>query len=340
MKTKHLTAFLILVLVAVSSALVAQSTIKEFVEKTGKEKIKKSVIVTQSPVTAGGFSDGHGRNPVLTNTSQIPDTMALVSFYINDFGTTEHIKNISISNYWITPEGGNLVATQIEARTINALKASFLKEGIVLLTPQEYLNTPAKRDYYYNKFVPKVSKLGKFLGDVETKKVDTQVSANYYRPFDIAVAYDVLRAESLIDDLGKNIGVKGMVTVAVYLQTDKRNINLQSVRMAINGPNPIPKEDKKYVAQNMGNGYYYGQIYSDCHYDFAKLVEIGEYENVKTVSKKSTFSVSGGSTVHKTQSAEIVLDLTGMETLVEVLAEKSFETMRDAIEKAVPKYRK
>lgn len=312
--------------------------VREFVDKTSVEKISKSVTMAQKPVTAGGFSDGHGRNPVLTSKTQIPDTVGVVSFYINDVGTVNY-GPYSVSSYWISPDGGNTIANKIEEETMQALKDRFREAGIVLLTPKEYLNTPAKHEYYYNTFKPKVSKLAKFLSNIETKHVDTSVGADYYRPFDISVAWDAIRAESLIDDLGKNIGLKGLLTVAVNLQTDNKSIYMHGMRLALNGPNPIPKEDKKYVAQNMGNGYYFGQIYFDSNFSFPKPVLVGKYVNVKTTGKKSKSTGLDSYEVHLTQSAEIGLDVDGLDVIAGVIAAKSLVTLDEAIADASKKYK-
>mgnify|MGYP003577665543 CR=1 FL=1 len=318
-------------------ALAFGQEVKEFVSTTSKEKILKNIKIMQKPVDAGGFSDGHGRTPVLVDRSQVPDTVALMSLYVNDYGTVKE-GPYTISSYWITAEGGNEVANQIERQVILPLKAAFAKQGVTLLTPGEYLDTPAKRKYYYETFAPKVSKLAKFLSNIETKHIDTSVGANDYRPFDISVCWDAIRAESLVDDLGKNIGVKGLVTLAINIQTDAKTINMLGARIAMNGPNPIPKEDKKYVAQNMGNGYYFGQIYIDCAFDFPKPALVGKYYNMKKAGKKVTSNGLSSYKVTVTKTAEIGLDVEGTEVILEAMVEKSFDVINESIEKAGSKY--
>ncbi len=334
---KQLIRTLVGSLITLSLAANAQQ-VQEYVSNTSKDKIRKGIQITQKPVVAGGFGDGHGRNPVLTNRSQVPDTIGIISLYINDFGTVKE-GPYSISSYWISPDGGNQIANTLVQQVMAPLKEAFRKQGVVLLDPTEYLNTPAKRKYYYDTFTPKVSRLAKFLSNIETKHVDTSVGADFYRPFDISVCWDAIRAESLVNDLGKNLGLKGMLTVAFNMQTDARTINMLGIRMALNGPNPIPKEDKKYVAQNMGNGYYFGQIYADCNFNFPKPLLVGRYHNIKN-KKKSSSGVLDSYKVTITKSAEIGLDVSGTEVVVEILSEKMFAEINEAIEKAAPKYSK
>lgn len=306
---------------AVSVLVQAQKSIKEYVEKTGKEKIKKNIVMPAGsyPQTAGSFDDGHGINPVLTSVKQLPDTIALVTFHIYDIGTSNHIKNVSITYYSLSEKGGNLMANAMLKASIASLKESFKKQGVVLLTPDEFLNTKEKREYYYKTFQPNISKLGKFLSGVETKQNDISVTADGYRAFDISAAGDYLRAESLGGDLAKQLGVKGVLSIAAELMSDTKRINMNGVKMVLHGPNPIPKEDKKYVAQNMGNGYYAGQIYASGYTFFDKSIEVGKFE--------------------KKQQA-INDNFEGIDTVFDAFIEKFYEKMNESIEKAAKKYGK
>jgi hypothetical protein len=303
-----------------TSAIYAQKSIKEFVDKTGKEKIKKSIGMGPGcvPVTAGGFKDGHGRNPVLISKKQIPDTIALITFYINDIGTESRIKNISTTYYSLSEKGGNIVANDIYNTTIDRLKAKYRELGIVLLTPNEFLDTPEKKNFYYNKFVPEVSKLGTFLSGMETKQVDIAATADYFRHFDVSAAGDHLRAESLGSELAKKLEVNGVLSIMIEIRSDGKNIFMNGLKMFLNGPNPIPKEDKKYVAQNMGNGYYHGQVYATGTFYFKKEIPVGKMVKGKIEN----------------------LNFMGSEIIFEAFAEKFQNEMLLAIDKASKKYSK
>lgn len=320
MKLKAPLLYIAFVLSAGSS--LAQKTIMEYVEENDKEKIKKSIVMPAGsyPQRAGGFSDGHGINPVLTSTKQIPDTVALITFHIYDIGTSNHIKNVSITYYSLSEKGGNQMANLISSNSIAQLKEAFKKQGVVLLTPDEYLNTKEKRDYYYNTFSPSISKLGKFLSGIETKQNDIAVAADGYRAFDISAANDFLRAESLGGDLAKKLGVKGVLSIAVELMSDKKNIAMNGTKMVLHGQNPIPREDKKYISQNMGAGYYRGQIYAGGYMYFKNPIVIANFD--------------------KKQNKIINENFEGIGNVFECFVERFHDEMKESIEKAAKKYDK
>jgi hypothetical protein len=296
----------------------SQKSLKELLDDQGKEKIKKSVLIEQAPVTAGGYDDGHGRNPLLTSKNQLPDTIALITFYAQDIGSSNTVHNVSITYHSLTGEGGNYFANEIYKKSISTLKEKFKQQGAVLLTPEEFLNTKAKRDYYFKEFQPTVSKLGNFLSGIENKQVDIVAGANGFRIFDVAAAWDVLRAESIGGELAKKLGVKGVLSIQLGLQDDGgKRVNLNQIKIALNGPNPVAKQDKKYVAQNLGNGYYYGNIYSYSNYTLKKPVEIA-------VFKKKQLE---GANVE------------GIEIILESMIEKMYESMHESIDKAAKKYK-
>jgi hypothetical protein len=333
MKTEKLKIILLLVLFISSSGVVAQNSIQEFVDKTGKEKIQKGIVMDagSKPVTAGGFQDGHGKNVLLVSKNQIPDTVALITLYIYDLGSTTVSRGgnaVVTTHTWLSPKGGNALANGVLQSSINNLKESFKNQGVVLLTPEEYLNTPEKRNDYYKNFTPEVSKLGKFLGNLENKHTDIAVAADDYRCFDIAAAGDHLRSQSYGGNLAKKLGVKGVLSIAVELQSDNKNVNMHGVKMALHGPNLVPKEDKKYVAQNMGNGYYEGQLYTYGYYFFPKPIKVGSYDKKKIEGEKKRVTVMEE------------MNFEGVGVIMESFVDKFHDVMNEAIEKAGPKYNK
>jgi hypothetical protein len=330
MKTLLMKFILGFCIMVYTTALFAQKSIQEFVDKSGKDKVKKSVVIGQRPVTAAGFADGHGRNPLFVRAEQIPDTVALITLFIYDLGTTTVSRggNVVTTTYtWVSPAGGNALANGIHQQSIDKLKSAFRSKGIVLLTPDEYLNTDEKRNYYHKTFTPKISKLGKFLGNLETKHVDISVAADNYRAFDIAAAYDHLRSESYGSDLAKKLGVGGVLSIAIELQSDDRNVNMHGVKMALHGPNPVPKEDKNYVAQNLGNGYYYGNIYADAVFFLPKPISVGGFDKKKIEGERKRVTVMEG------------MNFDGVGTIMECMVEEMHRAMLESIEKAAAKYK-
>jgi hypothetical protein len=283
--TKPAILFL-LFLVTLSSVSQAQKSVKDYVERNNSEKIKKDIKIGIVPQTAGSFDDGHGSTPLLTSVSQLPDTIALASFHIYDIGTSNHIKNVSVTYFSLSESGGNIMANKLLNSTLSKLRESFKAQGVVLLTPDQYLNTKEKKDFYYKTFEPGISKLGKFLSDIETKRNDISVTADGYRAFDIAASSDFRRAESMGGELAKTLNVDALLSIGIELMSDKKNVAMNGVKMTLHGRNPVTKVDKKYVAQNMGNGYYEGQIYAGGQFYFDKPVDIAAFSKGQVVEEK------------------------------------------------------
>jgi hypothetical protein len=313
-------AFVLGILMAAGTAS-AQKSIREYVDKTDREKIKSSIVISGRPVTAAGYGDGHGANPLLTSKDQIPKKIALINLYIYDLGTT----TVSDAGNWVTTtymavsgNGGNMLANEILNKSIADLKGGFSKNGITLLTPQEYLDTEEKRDFYYEQFTPQMSKMGNFIGNLETKHQDIAVAADYYRGFDIAAAHDHLRSESLGGVLAKKLEVDGVMIVAVELQSDNKVVNIHGFKASIHGPNPIPREDKKYIGQGTGTGYYEGNYYAGAYMYFKAPIQVAEVEKKQIVN----------------------LNFDGIGTVLGCFPEALYDAMAESIEKAGPKYNK
>ncbi len=269
MKTKAKILSSILLFFFITTTI-AQTPMQDYVKKNGVEKIKKKVIVDafSKPATHKSFKDGHGKTPYLSSTDQLPDTIALITLHINDLG----------GGYWVNDgknvgvKGGNYIANLILEETINSLKEAFKKRGVVLLTPNEYLNTERKRTIYYESFEPKISKTGKFLSDLEDKSTDISVCASNYRYFDLGAAFDYKRSQSLGGVLAKELEVDGLLSVAVGFYSNNKGVHMSLVTMTVHGPNPNPKIDKKYFGQKTGTGYYNGQLYFGGTFTFKKPI--------------------------------------------------------------------
>jgi hypothetical protein len=317
--TNRITSLFLALMVLHAGMANAQNTIKEYVADNDPERMEKNVVMGGEPITAKGFGDGHGKMPLLTKKSQLPDTVALITFYMYDLGTnTTSRAGHSVNTVYtsVSKNGGNTISNEIYRQSISNLKAAFKKRGVVLLTPDEFLNTPARRTFYYKEFAPEVSKLGKFLSNIESKQTDIEVSADSFRVFDLTMATDHLRSESLGSELAKKLGVNGVMSIAVELQSSKKSLDLHGFKVSLHGPNPIPKEDKKYVAQKMGNGYYEGQLYSYGTLFLKNPVRVGAFK--KAVIEE--------------------LDFEGVGSILEAFVNKFYDTMGENAEKAAKKY--
>ena len=310
----------ILCILFCSQNLFSQNSIKEYVAKYGKEKIKKKILIDGlcKPTTLKSYKDGHGKNPFLSAKEQLPDTIALITFNISDLGFSTTWENdwIRVNEYFsVTEADGNIIANEILRQTFTSLKEEFKEHGVVLLTIDEVLNTQEKRDYYYNTFAPELSKIGKFLSNIENNGVDKSVCATNYRYFDLGAAWDYLRSQSLGYELANNLEVDGVFSVATVIQTRIKDGNIRAVKMVLHAPNPNPKQDKRYVGQKMGVGYYNGQIYAGGYYTFKKAITCMELGKEHITS----------------------MDFDGLEIIFESFIERFYDEIDTAISKVSKK---
>lgn len=311
-----ITSCTIIFALCINQNVVAQKTLKKYVSKMDSKKIQKGILwdVGTIPTTAKSFKDGHGHTPYLSSKEQLPKRVALITFNMRDLGDV----NVSANDFYIyttynflSENGGNQVTNAIYGVSIDMLKEKFKEEGVELLTPKEFLDTKEKKDFYYNTFEPAVSKLGKFLSKVETRGTQMSTSADFFRTFDLGAAFDWKRSNSLGYELAKKLGVDAVFSVGTVIQSNAKEAYFRSIKIAMHGPNPIPKVDKKYVAQNAGNGYNNGQLY------------IGLYYNLKEPQKTVE--------IHKKQITNINFD--GYDVLLKELVDRMFKEFYKAIEK-------
>jgi len=316
MKKLRFTSVLTLA-ICLSAGSYAQKNIKEFVAKTDSEKIKKAILIDalSKPATGGSFKDGHGKTPYLSSKDQLPKKVALITFYITDESFTHVTKTdwfIYTDKHMLSDKGGNMVSNEIYKQSIGSLKEEFKKHGADLLTPEEYLDTEEKKTYYYKEFEPPVSKVGDFLSKIENRNSDVIVGADYFRPF--GAFGDYQRSEALGYDLATKLGVDAVFGLYISLQhVSKSEVYIKSIMMGLHGPNPIPKEDKKYVGQKTGTGYYNGQEYVGGYYTFKN-----PFKTLDIDSKRSTITK---------------MDFEGIDVIFDAFVERFYDEMYAAIDK-------
>ena len=315
MKNLHSTAAILFCVIFTYSTH-AQKSIKDYVNKNDTKKLDKAVMIDfmSQPATGKSYRDGHGKGPYLSSKEQLPKKVALITFHINDYGVS-YVNDYGYTRVWtyssVTAEGGNKIASAMHDHTIDNLKQRFAENGAQLLTPNEFLDTEEKIDYYYNQFQPTVSKIGNFLSNIENRTSDIVVCADYYRYFDMGAAFDYLRSESLGADLAKKLGVDAVLSIGIVIQSQNTEAYVRSFKMALHGPNPIERKDKKYVGQKTGTGYYHGQIYSGATLAFKKPIPAIKMSNNNITE----------------------MEFEGLEVIFDSFINKFYNTMNGAIEK-------
>lgn len=259
-------------------------SIKDFVDNSDEKKIKKKIVVDAmgAPVSKKGigykaFSDGHGKNPFFTSKDQLPKKIALATFYVLDNGTKTTIHQVSVTTHSLTNGGGNYFANQFLSESFPSIKEAFSKAGIELIDIQQALDTKQKQDFYRS-YKPDASAVGKFIGIEEFRKAEMVNTADFYRCFAVEATQDHKRAEALGRDLCKELDVDAVLSIEIEMAYSGKAVYIVKIKWGINGPNPIPKEDKNYPGQKLGSGYYGGQVYFYSYFTFDKPIIVA---NVK-----------------------------------------------------------
>ena len=245
-------------------------------------KVAEDVKIHMMNGDNAGLESGNGLVPYLKALGAPPKRVALLSFYLWDCGNK---KESSYRMY-----GGNYVysvnttrshsvdaheidrlAAELHDAGIGALKEEFAAVGMQLLTPDEFLDTPDKRQAYETARIEEGggARLMSFLQSGKTDDEWQWGTPGGYRLVKMVTAGDVRGnnfslamqgigvgkfANSVGHDFAKALGVDAVVVLYNVVQAEKTSINFRGAYMYMFGPNPVP---------NAGQSVYYpGQQYS------------------------------------------------------------------------------
>jgi ankyrin repeat protein len=125
-------------------------------ETMDAEKIK---VKFDFPGEGRNSNNGGGYSANMDLVNPKPKKVALISYYLYDAGKGK--ANITGTGAWVTsPSAGQSQVNGFYAKSIKPLKESFKKNGIELLTPDEFLDTQEKAELYYG-FVQESAKTEK-----------------------------------------------------------------------------------------------------------------------------------------------------------------------------------
>jgi hypothetical protein len=230
-------------------------------------KIVDDVKISMMNGDNDGLESGRGLVPHLKTLGKPPARVALISFYVWDCGNKkENSYRIYGGNYVyhttttrkrsvVSGEVGKL-ATELHDVSIGTLKESFAAVGMQLLTPEEFLDSPAKQEAYGN-FKAEMGGMGSFLLGLQKHNAgDTWQwgAPDGYRVIELTTVGDVKGnhfqlgmtgvgigkiAVSLGHDLATALGVDAVAILYNVVQADKTSINLRGAGLYMFGPNPI-----------------------------------------------------------------------------------------------------
>ncbi|MGQ0429486.1 MAG: hypothetical protein ACT4UQ_06115 [Gammaproteobacteria bacterium] len=232
-----------------------------------------------------GLETGRGLVPHLKTLGKPPGRVALVSFYVWDCGNEkERSYRIYGGNYvyHVTSSRNRNVASgevavlanELHDAGIGALKESFAAVGMQLLTPEEFLDTPAKLEAY-RAFKLELGGINTFLRGLQEKGAggDWQWGApDGYRVIELLTVGNVKSnqfqlgmqgvgvakaAVSLGHDLAQALGVDAVVILDNVVQADKTTINMRGAGLYMFGPNPIAESGQSMY----WSGHQYSGVY-------------------------------------------------------------------------------
>ena len=257
----------------------------EFTTQTSNpEKIK---VKFDFPGEGRNSNNGGGYSANMDLVNPKPKRVALISYYLYDAGNgkatgSTFVGKASVSVWRTTDEAGQTQVNGFYSKSIDALVASFKENGIDLLTPNQFLDTKEKSEFYYG-FVQESAKkektefrmIGKLGTVAEISSLKASPSGKGYRPFFIAnepadesTPNNFLTAgifganrkmtSSLGYDLAKGLGVDAVVVIYIGTRQPKERIadyGVNTVVMMMLGPNPGKSETADPEAKNLGQFY-------------------------------------------------------------------------------------
>ena len=258
-----------------------------------------------------GLKSGNGPTPYLAALGHPPKRVALVSFYAYDQGNTHgfgspYFGGRTEVSRQLTADGAGLVATMLHDQGIATLKETFKAYGMELLTPDEFLDTDAKRELFGSFEMEmggfaKLAKWGEKSGKENKLSNATRLSA-------VAPGYRLFRflfgenptmrggdekiSKSLGYDLANGLGVDATLVTCNLCKATKKEGSLERVYMHLFGPNPVPGEEGA------------GQVSGNPNLDFESLKMAGiewqdyaGYERIlAALGKKAGMYIQGWTT--------------------------------------------
>ncbi|HNQ66830.1 MAG TPA: hypothetical protein PKN32_00505 [Bacteroidales bacterium] len=311
-----------LFMISVCALFTINMTAQKALPFTAKTADKSKIKISQDFPTEGRNSKngaGYSANVELLNPK--PKKIALVSFYLYDpaMGKSSGgaYAGTASTSCWRTPDSkGQEHINGFYNESIEAMKAEFQKYGMELLTPEEFLDTDEKADFYYgfNQETAKKEKndvtVRKAAGTTITSVAESSVSTLKISPAGKGFRAFFVANENMNESatlLFKSAGIMGAnrkmtsslgyelcvglevdAVIVCYIVTRKLkmykdNYAVNAVSMYMFGPNPIANnEDDK----NRGQFYCATRFFTKpllFESDKTKQVSYDNMDNVFTV---------------------------------------------------------
>jgi hypothetical protein len=247
---------------------------------------------------SGGLESGKGLVPYLKALGGPPKRVALLSFYTWDSGNKKE-KSYSFYGGGYKYQTTNTIRQKVDAQeldkmaaelheaAIGGLREEFAAVGMQLLTPEEYLDTPAKREAYQT-FKVEEGGMGKLFSVLQSKDAEEWQwgSPGGYRVVKLSTVGDArgnnyalattgigvgTLANTVGHDFARALGVDAVVILYNVVQFDKSHIRLRGAYMYMFGPNPVPDTGQG----SYWRGHEYSGVYLRTDVDFIEVAKDG-----------------------------------------------------------------
>jgi len=268
MKNQVYSVIVLLCTLFISANLMAQKALPFTAKTTDVSKIKARM---DFPAEGRTSKNGGGYSVNVDLLDPKPKKVALVGFYVYDpaCGDSKTSSNTTTTTYsasiWRTPD--DVAQKHVDGfyeKSIEPMKAKFKEFGIELLTPDEFLDTEEKKDFFYgfNQESGKKEKtertvIGSYV-QVKGSTIKVCPTDKGYRPFFVAnepVTASVVTnfvnmgigganrkmTSSLGYELAKGLDVDATVVAYIITRKPKKNkddYNVDAVNLYMFGPNP------------------------------------------------------------------------------------------------------
>ncbi|MEL6562173.1 MAG: hypothetical protein AAFQ94_28565 [Bacteroidota bacterium] len=174
--------------------------------------------------------------------------VGILTFYLSDFSELDNrraLRNGGVYADNLTTAATGQLARDFYDQSLQKLKESYKAQGIELLTPDQFLDTEAKKDAYFSTEI-KLSGVSKVVSalsrNVGRKNEKSPNAPDGYRVVYNSLSIDGADKKAVISlgKLAKELGLDGLLSVQILTNLKGRTIGLHKVKMALHGINPIP----------------------------------------------------------------------------------------------------
>ncbi|MBI3450372.1 MAG: hypothetical protein HY049_15835 [Acidobacteria bacterium] len=233
-----------------------------FEEELGNDPAKIADRVKIDLMNGGKGSDsGRGQAPYMKALGAPPKRVALVSFYVRDSGNSEKHPYMGWSSAKnVKANAVDTYANEFYDASIAGMKASFKAHGMDLLAPDQFLDTPDKKQAY-EAFEVKAGATARFVtwiskkGDKDSTRLEgvpegyrllalpseNDTKSNHFGL--LAKGGDGKLFESVGHDLATGLGVDAVAFLYAIVQAQSKSIDMLGAYMYVFGPNPVKRDD-------------------------------------------------------------------------------------------------